>query len=111
MTGFSGRATAIKGWVALPPGYADGKGSYPTVYSDGGFGSTLDSAKMSAAGVAAMMAVGVFLIGMASSVFMLARQTYMIDAVQVYLRAPFLLTLAEPGTARAGERWGSTGNY
>ncbi|SNS71143.1 alpha/beta hydrolase [Sphingopyxis indica] len=58
MTGFSGRATAIKGWVALPPGYADGKGSYPTVYSDGGFGSTLDSAKMSAAGVAAMMAKG-----------------------------------------------------
>src|SRR3546814_4291842 len=58
MTGFSGRATAIKGWVALPPGYADGKGSYPTVYSDGGFGSTLASAKMSAAGVAAMMAKG-----------------------------------------------------
>src|SRR3546814_5701049 len=25
MTGFSGRATSIKGWVALPPGYKEGK--------------------------------------------------------------------------------------
>ncbi|PAL20171.1 esterase family protein [Sphingopyxis sp. GW247-27LB] len=58
MTGFSGRATSIKGWVALPPGYKEGKGTYPTAYSDGGFGSTLDSAKMNAAGVAAMMARG-----------------------------------------------------
>lgn len=58
MTDFSGRATAIKGWVALPPGYAAGKDSYPTVYSDGGFGSTLDSARMSAAGTAAAMAKG-----------------------------------------------------
>src|SRR3546814_15784889 len=45
MTGFSGRATSIKGWVALPPGYKEGKDTYPTAYSDGGFGSTLDSAK------------------------------------------------------------------
>jgi Enterochelin esterase and related enzymes len=58
MTDFSGRATSIKGWVALPPGYREGQARYPTAYSDGGFGSTLDSAKMNAAGVAAAMAKG-----------------------------------------------------
>ncbi len=58
MTGFSGRATSIKGWIALPPGYAAGKQTYPVAYSDGGFGSNADSAKMNAAGVAAMMAKG-----------------------------------------------------
>src|SRR3546814_3174978 len=52
------------------------------------------------AGRASMLAVGVFLIGMASSVFMLARQTYMIDAVPVYMRARALSTLA--GTMRIG---------
>ncbi|MBV7481870.1 MFS transporter [Bordetella sp. BOR01] len=52
------------------------------------------------AGDAWMLAVGVFFIGMASSVFMLARQTYMIDAVPVYMRARALSTLA--GTMRIG---------
>ena len=52
------------------------------------------------AGHAAALAVGVFLIGMASSVFMLARQTYMIDAVPAYMRARALSTLA--GTMRIG---------
>ena len=47
-----------------------------------------------------MLAVGVFFIGMASSVFMLARQTYMIDAVPTYMRARALSTLA--GTMRIG---------
>ncbi|CAM4343139.1 MFS transporter [Bordetella muralis] len=47
-----------------------------------------------------MLAVGVFFIGMASSIFMLARQTYMIDAVPVYMRARALSTLA--GTMRIG---------
>src|SRR3546814_20450491 len=36
----------------------EGTGAYPTASSDGGFGSTLDSAKMNAAGAAAMMAKG-----------------------------------------------------
>ncbi|TXC74160.1 enterochelin esterase [Sphingorhabdus soli] len=58
MTAFWGNSTAIKGWVALPPGYRDGNARYPTVYSDGGFGSTLDSARFSAANMAAMMAAG-----------------------------------------------------
>lgn len=58
MTGFSGTPTSIKGWVALPPGYASSQALYPTAYSDGGFGSTLDSAHISAARVAAMMAKG-----------------------------------------------------
>ncbi|MDM9559725.1 MULTISPECIES: MFS transporter [Bordetella] len=49
---------------------------------------------------ALMLAVGVFLVGMASSVFMLARQTYMIDAVPTYMRARALSTLA--GTMRIG---------
>ncbi|WP_407850598.1 MFS transporter [Bordetella petrii] len=49
---------------------------------------------------ALMLAVGVFLVGMASSVFMLARQTYMIDAVPAYMRARALSTLA--GTMRIG---------
>lgn len=52
------------------------------------------------AGHASVLAVGVFLIGMASSVFMLARQTYMIDAVPAYMRARALSTLA--GTMRIG---------
>ena len=52
------------------------------------------------AGNAWMLAIGVFFIGMASSVFMLARQTYMIDAVPVYMRARALSTLA--GTMRIG---------
>lgn len=47
-----------------------------------------------------MLAIGVFFIGMASSVFMLARQSYMIDAVPVYMRARALSTLA--GTMRIG---------
>lgn len=55
---FWGRDTAIEGWVALPPGYAKGGDTYPTVYSDGGFGSTSDSAHASAARTAAMMAKG-----------------------------------------------------
>jgi MFS family permease len=47
-----------------------------------------------------MLAVGVFLSGAASSVFMLARQSYMIDAVPAYMRARALSTLA--GTMRIG---------
>jgi hypothetical protein len=58
LTRFWGRPTSIKGWVALPPGYAEGKASYPTVYSDGGFGSTLGSARLSAASMTGMMAKG-----------------------------------------------------
>lgn len=47
-----------------------------------------------------MLAVGVFLVGMAASVFMLARQTYLIDAVPSYMRARALSTLG--GTNRIG---------
>jgi len=55
---FWGRDTPIEGCVPLPPGYASGGDTYPTVYSDGGFGSTNDSARASAARTAAMMAKG-----------------------------------------------------
>jgi len=47
-----------------------------------------------------MLGLGVFLVGMAASVFMLARQTYLIDAVPPYLRAQALSTLG--GTNRIG---------
>lgn len=47
-----------------------------------------------------LLGVGVFFIGMASSVFMLARQGYMIDAVPTHMRARALSTLA--GTMRIG---------
>jgi len=52
------------------------------------------------AGTLWMLATGVFMVGMASSVFLLARQGYMIDAVPAYMRARALSTLA--GTMRIG---------
>src|SRR3569623_1257728 len=54
---FRGTPTFIRGWIALPPGY-DGKDRFPTVYSDGGFGSSLASAKRSAANMMRLMADG-----------------------------------------------------
>ena len=47
-----------------------------------------------------MLGAGVFMVGVASSVFLLARQGYMIDAVPVGMRARALSTLA--GTMRIG---------
>ncbi len=52
------------------------------------------------AGALWMLATGVFMVGMASSVFLLARQGYMIDAVPAHMRARALSTLA--GTMRIG---------
>lgn len=57
MMAFRGTPTSLRGWVALPPNY-DGKARFPTVYSDGGFGSTLGSAKRSAANMMKLMADG-----------------------------------------------------
>ncbi len=57
MTAFRGAPTFIRGWVALPPGY-DGKTRFPTVYSDGGFGSSMFSAEAKAAMTMADMASG-----------------------------------------------------
>lgn len=48
----------------------------------------------------AVLAAGVFLLGMATSVFYLARQSYMIDAVPMHLRARAFSTLG--GTQRIG---------
>ncbi len=47
-----------------------------------------------------LLALGVLMIGMSSSVFMLARQTYLIEAVPVYLRARAMSSLG--GTMRIG---------
>jgi len=57
MTAFRRVPTFIRGWMALPPGY-DGKARFPTVYSDGGFGSSMQSAQRAAANMMAMMADG-----------------------------------------------------
>jgi hypothetical protein len=43
LTAFWGRPVAMKGWVVTPPGYAAGKGRYPTVYETHGFGGSTDN--------------------------------------------------------------------
>lgn len=58
LTAFWGRPTHIRAWVALPPGYGDKGKTFPTVYSTGGFGSTLMSAQGNAANMIGMMARG-----------------------------------------------------
>jgi hypothetical protein len=58
LSAFWGRPVHIRGWVALPPGYKDGGQRFPTVYSTGGYGSTLMYAQLSAAGMAGLMAKG-----------------------------------------------------
>jgi S-formylglutathione hydrolase FrmB len=58
LTAFRGTPTFIRGWVALPPGYDGGKARFPTVYTEGGFYSTLESARAKAALVMADMAAG-----------------------------------------------------
>ncbi|TPG22308.1 enterochelin esterase [Sphingomonas koreensis] len=55
---FWGHPAHIRGWVALPPGYGDKGKTFPTVYSTGGFGSTLMSAQGNAANMIGMMAKG-----------------------------------------------------
>lgn len=47
-----------------------------------------------------MLGLGVFVVGLASAVFLLARQTYLIEAVPISLRARALSTLG--GTMRVG---------
>ena len=58
LTAFWGRPTHVRGWVALPPGYRDGGPPFPTVYSTGGFGSSLLSAESNAAMMTDLMAKG-----------------------------------------------------
>jgi hypothetical protein len=58
LSAFWGRPIHIRGWAALPPEYAKGGPRFPTVYSTGGFGSTLTSAQGNAAAMIALMAKG-----------------------------------------------------
>lgn len=58
LTSFWGRPTHIRGWVALPPGYGRDGATFPTVFSTGGYGSTLASAQGSAARMTVEMAAG-----------------------------------------------------
>lgn len=59
LTKFSGRETHIRGWIILPPGYAEHpKEKYPTVYWTHGFGGNLSSAKFSGQMLFARMAEG-----------------------------------------------------
>jgi hypothetical protein len=58
LSAFWGRPVHIRGWAALPPGYAKDGPRFPTVYSTGGFGSTLMSAQGNAAAMIDLMAKG-----------------------------------------------------
>lgn len=49
LTKFWGRPIAIRGYVALPPGYGRDASTYPTVFKTGGFGSSMLSASADAA--------------------------------------------------------------
>ena len=57
---FTGRATHISGWIALPPGYAKTRGRWPVVFSSDGFGSDLTSARRQAESMADRMSSGAF---------------------------------------------------
>ena len=58
LTRFWGRPVAVRGYVALPPGYDHGTATYPTVFKTGGFGSSMISASADAAFVQNGMATG-----------------------------------------------------
>ncbi len=59
LTAFSGRETHIRGWVVLPPGYAEHpREHYPTVYWTHGFGANLDRIHPTALMIASRMAAG-----------------------------------------------------
>jgi len=59
LTAFSGRETHIRGWVVLPPGYAEhAKAHYPTVYWTHGFGAKLETIRPSALMVSSRMNAG-----------------------------------------------------
>lgn len=59
LTAFSGRETHIRGWVVLPPGYAEhAKERYPTVYWTHGFGAKLDTIRPGAVMMYSRMAEG-----------------------------------------------------
>ncbi len=61
LTAFWGHDIHMRGWVLLPPGYADAANAttrYPTVYFTHGFGGTLPGLVRTAAGIAAGMREG-----------------------------------------------------
>jgi hypothetical protein len=59
LTAFSGRETHIRGWVVLPPGYAEHpREHYPTVYWTHGFGAKLETIRPSALMAASRMNAG-----------------------------------------------------
>lgn len=58
LTRFWGRPVAIRGYVALPPGYDRDATTYPTVFKTGEFGSSMVSASADAAFAQIGMAAG-----------------------------------------------------
>jgi hypothetical protein len=59
LTAFSGREVHIRGWVVVPPGYAEHpEEHYPTVYWTHGFGAKLDTIRPYALIMASRMAAG-----------------------------------------------------
>ncbi|HJQ15492.1 MAG TPA: alpha/beta hydrolase-fold protein [Allosphingosinicella sp.] len=61
LSAFWGRPIHIRGWIGLPPAYDPAsRASWPVVYSAGGFGSTLETARQQAVDVVLRMADGDF---------------------------------------------------
>lgn len=58
LTAFWGRPIHMRGWVVLPPGYADGNGRYPVVYWTHGFGGNLSRSLFPAVAAFTGMAKG-----------------------------------------------------
>ncbi len=58
LSAFWGRPIHMRGWVLRPPGYAEGHGTYPTVYWTHGFGGQFSYLFARAAHVHADMAAG-----------------------------------------------------
>ena len=59
LSAFFGRDTHIRGWIVVPPGYADHpRDRYPTVYWTHGFGARLDTIRPYPVMIASRMAAG-----------------------------------------------------
>ena len=58
LSAFWGRPVHLRGWIMLPPGYRSNGPRFPVVYTTGGFGSNLRSARLTAAMAGAEMEAG-----------------------------------------------------
>lgn len=58
LSAFWGRPVAVRGWIALPPGYTPDGPTFPVIYTTGGFGSTFDYIRSRAANAVTKMDSG-----------------------------------------------------